>query len=443
MEDYCYWKGFKYCRLDGQTQHSDRIAAIDDFNHPESEKFIFLLTTRAGGLGINLATADTVIMYDNDWNPQVDLQAEDRAHRIGQKKQVVIFRFITENAIEEKIIDRATQKLRLDQLVIQQARHAVQKKEGVNDLVSMIRYGADNIFQNQESTIEIDNLDDILNRSEAKTKQLVSKYNNMGLDDLQQFTTDQSFSAYNWEGEEFNKKGKNIDWIGPSKRERKSNYDSLNFARGNGGTIPARRDRAMRPRGQIVTNDFQFYPPRLEELQEKEKYYYWKTQEVTTAQIDGPADNYEEWAEKEQELIDNAVPLTEDEIAEKEMLITHGFDDWSKREFNLFLKAMEKHGRFNLQEIANELTGDKTLEEIKKYSDVFWQRYKELNEWEKIISNIEKGELKIQKIIETNEVISQKIAQYRMPLQQIKFSYGQNKGKVYSEEEDRFLVNVD
>ena len=205
LEDYCYWKGFQYCRLDGQTQHADRISAIDEFNKPDSEKFIFLLTTRAGGLGINLATADAVIMYDNDWNPQVDLQAEDRAHRIGQKKQVVIFRFITENAIEEKVIDRATQKLRLDQLVIQQARHVVQKKEGAHDLVAMIRYGAESIFQNQDSTIESDNLDEILGRSEAKAKQLQSKYNNMGLDDLQQFTTDQSFNAYNWEGEEFNK----------------------------------------------------------------------------------------------------------------------------------------------------------------------------------------------------------------------------------------------
>lgn len=82
--------------MDGQTPHEERIAEIDAFNEPNSSKFLFLLTTRAGGLGINLATADTVIMYDNDWNPQVDLQAEDRAHRIGQKKQVYIFRFITE-----------------------------------------------------------------------------------------------------------------------------------------------------------------------------------------------------------------------------------------------------------------------------------------------------------------------------------------------------------
>lgn len=86
----------EYCRIDGQTSHEDRIAAIDDYNKPDSEKFIFLLTTRAGGLGINLTTADIVVLYDSDWNPQADLQAMDRAHRIGQKKQVYVFRFITE-----------------------------------------------------------------------------------------------------------------------------------------------------------------------------------------------------------------------------------------------------------------------------------------------------------------------------------------------------------
>jgi SWI/SNF-related matrix-associated actin-dependent regulator of chromatin subfamily A member 5 len=203
VEDYCLWKGYQYCRLDGQTPHVDRIASIDEFNREGSEKFIFLLTTRAGGLGINLATADTVIMYDNDWNPQVDLQAEDRAHRIGQKKQVVIFRFITENAIEEKIIDRATQKLRLDQLVIQQSRHNAPK--GINvkeDLVSMIRYGAESIFNSTDSTIGTADLDEVFSKSEKKTQDLVSKYKDMGLDDLQQFTTD-GFNAYKWDGVDF------------------------------------------------------------------------------------------------------------------------------------------------------------------------------------------------------------------------------------------------
>lgn len=81
---------------------------------------MFLLSTRAGGLGINLATADIVILYDSDWNPQVDLQAQDRAHRIGQKKPVQVFRLITEGSVEEKILERAMVKLKLDAMVVQQ-----------------------------------------------------------------------------------------------------------------------------------------------------------------------------------------------------------------------------------------------------------------------------------------------------------------------------------
>ncbi|NXX67857.1 SMCA5 regulator, partial [Spizella passerina] len=120
LEDYCMWRNYEYCRLDGQTPHNERQASINAFNDPDSSKFVFMLSTRAGGLGINLATADVVILYDSDWNPQVDLQAMDRAHRIGQTKTVRVFRFITDNTVEERIVERAEMKLRLDSIVIQQ-----------------------------------------------------------------------------------------------------------------------------------------------------------------------------------------------------------------------------------------------------------------------------------------------------------------------------------
>ncbi|NWS60713.1 SMCA5 regulator, partial [Chunga burmeisteri] len=120
LEDYCMWRNYEYCRLDGQTPHDERQASINAYNELGSSKFVFMLSTRAGGLGINLATADVVILYDSDWNPQVDLQAMDRAHRIGQTKTVRVFRFITDNTVEERIVERAEMKLRLDSIVIQQ-----------------------------------------------------------------------------------------------------------------------------------------------------------------------------------------------------------------------------------------------------------------------------------------------------------------------------------
>jgi SNF2 family DNA or RNA helicase len=99
MQIYFDYKGIKHLRLDGSTKADDRGERMAQFNKPNSEYDIFLLSTRAGGLGLNLQTADTVIIFDSDWNPQMDLQAQDRAHRIGQKKEVLVLRFITNTPI--------------------------------------------------------------------------------------------------------------------------------------------------------------------------------------------------------------------------------------------------------------------------------------------------------------------------------------------------------
>ncbi|KAK9431721.1 SNF2 family N-terminal domain-containing protein [Lipomyces doorenjongii] len=119
MEDFLRWRGMEYLRLDGGTKSEDRSDLLKKFNAEGSPYFAFLLSTRAGGLGLNLQTADTVIIYDTDWNPHQDLQAQDRAHRIGQTKEVRIFRLITEDSVEEMILERAHKKLDIDGKVIQ------------------------------------------------------------------------------------------------------------------------------------------------------------------------------------------------------------------------------------------------------------------------------------------------------------------------------------
>ena len=124
LEDYCSMRDYDYCRLDGTTDLDEREEQIEEFTKKDSTKNVFLISTRAGGLGINLMTANIVILYDSDWNPQIDLQAMDRAHRIGQKKPVSVFRFITENTIEEKMIEKQALKLKLDSVIIQRGRTA-------------------------------------------------------------------------------------------------------------------------------------------------------------------------------------------------------------------------------------------------------------------------------------------------------------------------------
>ncbi|XP_068659426.1 chromatin structure-remodeling complex protein SYD-like [Aristolochia californica] len=111
MEEYLSWKRYKYLRLDGHTSGNDRGALIEEFNRSDSPAFIFLLSIRAGGVGVNLQAADTVIIFDTDWNPQVDLQAQARAHRIGQKRDVLVLRFETVRTVEEQVRAAAEHKL--------------------------------------------------------------------------------------------------------------------------------------------------------------------------------------------------------------------------------------------------------------------------------------------------------------------------------------------
>ncbi|CAK6978493.1 lymphoid-specific helicase [Scomber scombrus] len=117
LMDYCYLRGFQYSRLDGSMSYADRDENMTTFSK-DPEVFLFLLSTRAGGLGINLTAADTVIIFDSDWNPQADLQAQDRCHRIGQTKPVVVYRLVTANTIDQKILERASAKRKLEQMVI-------------------------------------------------------------------------------------------------------------------------------------------------------------------------------------------------------------------------------------------------------------------------------------------------------------------------------------
>ncbi|XP_069680112.1 chromatin-remodeling ATPase INO80 [Periplaneta americana] len=117
LEEYMWHRKHTYMRLDGSSKISERRDMVADFQARE-DIFVFLLSTRAGGLGINLTAADTVIFYDSDWNPTVDQQAMDRAHRLGQTKQVTVYRLICKGSIEERILQRAREKSEIQRMVI-------------------------------------------------------------------------------------------------------------------------------------------------------------------------------------------------------------------------------------------------------------------------------------------------------------------------------------
>nr|XP_018668322.1 chromodomain-helicase-DNA-binding protein 4 isoform X1 [Ciona intestinalis] len=151
LEDFLEYEGYKYERIDGSITGSIRQESIDRFNAPNSDHFAFLLSTRAGGLGINLATADTVFIYDSDWNPHNDIQAFSRAHRIGQTNKVMIYRFVTKNSVEERVAEVAKRKMMLTHLVVRpgmgSSKTASMTKQELDDI---LKFGTEALFKDED-----------------------------------------------------------------------------------------------------------------------------------------------------------------------------------------------------------------------------------------------------------------------------------------------------
>ncbi|KAF8200678.1 SNF2 family N-terminal domain-containing protein [Pholiota molesta] len=184
LSDYMALRGYPHQRLDGMVASEARKKSIAHFNAPGSPDFAFLLSTRAGGLGINLETADTVIIFDSDWNPQNDLQAMARAHRIGQKSHVNVYRFVSKDTMEEDVLERAKKKMVLEYAIINQMdtsqAHLSSKATGRestkpdnlsrDELTAVLKYGAQKMFDKddtqQSKKLDEMDLDDILNRAE-------------------------------------------------------------------------------------------------------------------------------------------------------------------------------------------------------------------------------------------------------------------------------------
>ncbi|XP_062610883.1 chromodomain-helicase-DNA-binding protein 1-like isoform X1 [Saccostrea cucullata] len=199
LGEYLQMRHFQYQRLDGSVRGDLRRQAMDHFNAEGSEDFCFLLSTRAGGLGVNLATADTVIIFDSDWNPQNDLQAQARAHRIGQKNQVSVYRLVNKNSVEEDIVERAKRKMVLDHLVIQRmdttGRTVLNRGIPSNnstpfnkeELSSILKFGAEELFkenEDDEDEPQVD-IDEILKR--AETRDMEDQNTGVGDELLSQF----------------------------------------------------------------------------------------------------------------------------------------------------------------------------------------------------------------------------------------------------------------
>ncbi|KAJ7562204.1 hypothetical protein O6H91_03G058800 [Diphasiastrum complanatum] len=172
LEDYLHSKGYSFERIDGNIRGSDRQAAIDRYSAKDSEIFVFLLSTRAGGLGITLTAADTCIIYDSDWNPQNDLQAMARCHRIGQTKDVRIYRLITRNTYEQKLFESSSLKYGLDEAILGSMVHADEDLSLNKNIESLLKHGAYDILKEdgeaQASEFSAQNIEQILEQRTEK-----------------------------------------------------------------------------------------------------------------------------------------------------------------------------------------------------------------------------------------------------------------------------------
>eukprot|EP00457_Paulinella_chromatophora_P001293 gb/GEZN01001295.1/.p1 GENE.gb/GEZN01001295.1/~~gb/GEZN01001295.1/.p1 ORF type:complete len:990 (+),score=179.76 gb/GEZN01001295.1/:92-2971(+) len=450
LEDYCLIRRHKYCRLDGGTSTVDREKMMEDFNAPGSDKFVFLLSTRAGGLGINLYTADIVVLFDSDWNPQMDLQAQDRAHRIGQKKPVFVYRFVSEGTIEEKIIERAAVKLRLDAMVIQSGKQQKTSNSITkDDLKEAIMYGAETVFRSGNATITDEDIDIILSKGEKKTAEMelklqaaMGKLHNLSLTGstpsfLQDDETEKKKKEILAGLNELEKEKLAAEQAELSKpRQRIGNYNigqafKTLYAADGSKTI---RSTLPKPFKLPRMGEFQFYNvKRINEICEKEKEFY----EYYKHESELPPS---EKAENAEERTING--LTLQEIEERDQLLSQGFKAWKHRHFYAFVSACERYGRTNLDKIAKNVPGH-TEEEVRQYHEAFFRRISELSQGKSLLKRIEKGETRMALQTKQEEALTKSCANIQTRIDfmdKLEIKYRNVKKSGFTMDNDKLLL---
>jgi SWI/SNF-related matrix-associated actin-dependent regulator of chromatin subfamily A member 5 len=425
---------------------------------------------------------------------KVDLQAMDRAHRIGQTKPVSVFRFISEGTVEEKIIERADRKLFLDAAVIQQGRLAEQNSSlDKGDLMKMVRFGADQIVSSKGGTYTDEDIDALIARGEERTSAIQAKLETNAQHSLANFTLlaedETTTDTFEFGGVNYRDKGTVGNFINLPQRQRKRNYD-LGEADNSGTIVVKKMDpSSKKKRKGPVLYDFQLFDmKRLNELHKREDDLASKKgadhnliatlrQEAAQAPIHGSGVAA---GRSKEELLSRVVQLerqlsqyefTDAEKEERDDIYAEGFPDWSRKDFKAFCTSLERHGRYDFSNVCQEvvLETGKDQAEIARYFVAFWMNYQRILEWAKIIEKIERGEKKIQRLRQIREVIHEKVERHledtfghlfgpdgtvdkNQPLPsmaellhyswpKMKINYGSSsRGKGYQEDEDSFLV---
>ena len=381
IEDYLVYRGYGYTRIDGNTDNEERIKSIDEFNKPNSPLFIFLLSTRAGGLGINLATADTVIIFDSDWNPQQDQQAAARAHRLGQTRPVTIYRLVTSPSVEERVVHRAQLKLRLDRLINANDKDDKRAKDKVSaeELLRMVQETADTfLLKGKDQAAEADSSKKIKSEEieepdiDIDINKIISEGEQRTTEMMQELDKEAGKGLFSLDDGSFSAPLSEEATIKLRQRNREKNEEKLDAIRlsKRTETVDYRVQSSRlfkRPIHQFKPFDLQFNPPRLSELLEKERILY--------------------------ETEDSLQLLSPEEEQEKNDLIAKNpFNTWRRQDVSLFVKAICELGKDKYGDIAKRI--GKTTKEVKGYSDIFWERAKEFPSGISYLTQIKRAETK-------------------------------------------------
>ena len=373
------------------------------------------------------------LTHEIDWNPQQDLQAQDRCHRLGQKKPVSVFRLVSENTVEEKIVERAQQKLKLDAMVVQSGRLKEKDKVSKEEIMAAVRFGADTVFRSEESTITDEDIDTILERGIKKTQELNEKIKEREKGDLLDFRLDGGISAQTFEG---------VDYSDKDLRDQLRLLAADNMGK---------RDRRPPPTTYVPTvqevkatsaNAANIKLPKALRIPKMEDHQFFRRdrlKELDALEFDEYINRREIGDLPPREVMEQERTLLPPELAEeKRRLLSEGFSDWTRTMYFNFVKACAKCGRDDIKSIANDL--DMPEDVIKPYSIAFW-KYGESDlgeEWEKVYGIIERGEKKLEKQKKLTSLLSTFVGTFDNPREEMVFA---NKGTThFALEQDRALL---
>ncbi|CAL2032997.1 unnamed protein product [Caenorhabditis brenneri] len=430
IEDYAIWKDIKYSRFDGKTVNDERFEKVREFNSEGSETFMFLMSTRSGGLGINLASADVVIIFDSDWNPQMDFQAIARAHRIGQKKQVRVFRLITQGTVDEYIIRTNEHKVRLGAVIIQDSQARMETTKTKHELLEMLNEAEHAVMAGElESIGEID-LDKMIKDAEdLAEEQAREKREKMAEDNKYLVQAKKDHEIWEYSGQNH--------WV--DSRKQFEDFTVEGRLRKN-PKMAGSEDRAftssefwnrygMYCDHQHNVCNYRFYPARYLELCQKMFTYLNAQNQILY------------FHHKPPKVDKNSPCLSDEELEELQKLQTERVCNWSYERFSVFIDNLRTVDRFNYVKLAKSITSE--VEDVIKYSDVLWQRIDELPNKSIILSNVESYKIDCENNKEKNEMIKKKADLFENPAIDMFFNYSllewDNRFQ-HSEPEDRFIA---